>query len=161
VTTLSCSNRADQIARVTVVSILRLQWITETSFFPPSADPTYDIRFTYSAAETNLAIITASAPALRPLLVQWFPQIFGTLAKNTNRKYPYGSTRYGVSGLAQSRSRSNRAGVAGQYGTSSYAMKDLERAVPPRGDSPATSEEEILAYNGIIRTTEVKLEYEN
>lgn len=32
---------------------------------------------TYAATETNLAIITACLPALRPLLRKWFPKTFG------------------------------------------------------------------------------------
>lgn len=40
-------------------------------------DPTYNIGFVTSAIETNLALITASAPALMPLLKSWFPNVFG------------------------------------------------------------------------------------
>ncbi|KAF6838657.1 CFEM domain-containing protein [Colletotrichum musicola] len=52
---------------VTVVSCLRLAWIVERAMpgRAPSPDPTYDIRFTYSFAETGLAIVAASAPAMR------------------------------------------------------------------------------------------------
>ncbi|KAI1842227.1 hypothetical protein JX265_001413 [Neoarthrinium moseri] len=144
---------------VTVVSILRLQWIAETSFYPSQVDPTYDIRFTYSAAETNLAIITASGPALRPLLVRWFPRFFASLTGNSIPKYPYSSNRYNLSERLEARTKSTRSGLAGRYGTSSYATKDTERGARVRDQSPATSEEEIMAYSGIIRTTEVKLEF--
>lgn len=43
----------------------------------PDRDPTYNIGFVTSAVETNLALITASAPALMPLLRSWFPSLFG------------------------------------------------------------------------------------
>lgn len=35
-----------------------------------------NIGFVTSAIETNLALITASVPALRPLLRTWFPKLF-------------------------------------------------------------------------------------
>lgn len=43
----------------------------------PAPDPTYNIGFVTSAIETNLALITASAPAMMPLLRSWFPSLFG------------------------------------------------------------------------------------
>lgn len=43
----------------------------------PDRDPTYNIGFVTSAVETNLALITASAPAMMPLLRSWFPSMFG------------------------------------------------------------------------------------
>lgn len=46
-------------------------------FFPAGQDPTYSIGFVTSAIETNLAIITASLPALKPLFKRWFPSVFG------------------------------------------------------------------------------------
>ena len=47
---------------------------------PGSPDPDGNVGFATSAIETNLAIITASAPALRPLLRSWFPRLFKALA---------------------------------------------------------------------------------
>lgn len=41
-----------------------------------SNDPSYSIGFVTSAIENNLALITASVPALTPLLRSWFPGLF-------------------------------------------------------------------------------------
>ena len=63
---------------VTAASIARLV-ILIIGFYnlSPDPDPTYNIGFITSAIETNLALITASAPALTPLLKTWFPSLFG------------------------------------------------------------------------------------
>lgn len=58
-------------------------------------DYSYDIRFTYSAVETNLAIITASGPALRPLFKIWFPRLLSSM-KASNRNYRYRDTPYAL-----------------------------------------------------------------
>ena len=51
-----------------------------------NADPTYNIGFVTSAIETNLALITASAPALMPLLKAWFPNVFGQNVSDTSAR---------------------------------------------------------------------------
>lgn len=65
-----CSVTAASIARLVIL-------IVGLYGFAPNPDPTYNIGFVTSAIETNLALITASAPALMPLLKSWFPSVFG------------------------------------------------------------------------------------
>ncbi|KAL7625355.1 hypothetical protein AAE478_004571 [Parahypoxylon ruwenzoriense] len=147
-------------AVVTVVSILRMLWIIETSLSPMKYDYSYDIRFTYSAVETNLAIISASGPALRPLFMVWFPRFF-SLRGTTNQNYRYKDVPYAVDGTGDA----NKSGTHGDnskgdtYGTSSFALRDMKGRTEIRGHSPTTSEEEIMTYNGIVRTTEVDIQY--
>ncbi|KAH7165982.1 hypothetical protein EDB81DRAFT_918200 [Dactylonectria macrodidyma] len=147
-------------AIVTVMSILRLAWIVETSYFqdPTSDDydPTYDIRFTYSAVETNLAIITASAPALRPLFLKWFPRFFSAL-KSSGQKYS--NEQYGRS----TGTRRSRAGTAvrSNHHNGPFPLKDIKGRSEIRGHSPTNSEEEIMTYNGILKTSEVAVHYGN
>ncbi|OTA67784.1 hypothetical protein K449DRAFT_400455 [Hypoxylon sp. EC38] len=154
-------------AIVTVVSILRMLWIIETSLYPMKFDYSYDIRFTYSAVETNLAIITASGPALRPLFMVWFPRFFSSLRGTTNPNYRYRGGAYAVNNDTGNANKSgNKSGTYGNsakgdnlYGTSSFALKDMKRRTEIRGHSPTSSEEEIMTYNGIVRTTEVEIEF--
>lgn len=149
--------------RVTVVSILRMLWIIETSLYPMKYDYSYDIRFTYSAVETNLAIITASGPALRPLFMVWFPRFFSSLRGTSNQNYRYRDGPYALNGTGDA----NKSGGHGSsakadhhhYGTSSFALRDMKRRTEIRSHSPTTSEEEIMTYNGIVRTTEVAIEF--
>ncbi|KAI6093179.1 hypothetical protein F4821DRAFT_253157 [Hypoxylon rubiginosum] len=150
-------------AVVTVVSVLRMLWIIETSLYPMKFDYSYDIRFTYSAVETNLAIITASGPALRPLFMVWFPRFFSSLRGTSNQNYRYRGGPYALNGTGEANKASgqgNNSSKADQlYGTSSFALRDMKRRTEIRGHSPTTSEEEIMTYNGIVRTTEVEVAF--
>ncbi|KAK7409729.1 hypothetical protein QQX98_008110 [Neonectria punicea] len=145
-------------AIVTVMSILRLAWIVETSYYmdptSPDYDPTYDIRFTYSAVETNLAIITASAPALRPLFLKWFPRFFSAL-KSSGAKYS--KDQYGRSTTAK-RSRSG-TNIRSSHHNGPFPLKDIKGRSEIRSHSPTNSEEEIMTYNGILKTSEVAVHY--
>ncbi|KAI1491193.1 hypothetical protein F5X96DRAFT_632392 [Biscogniauxia mediterranea] len=149
-------------AIVTVVSILRLLWMIEVSLYPMAPDSTYDIRFTYSAVETNLAIITASGPALRPLFIVWFPKLFSSIRGTSNQNHGFGGSKYATSGSRHGTKSdghaSNSRGDHG-YGTTSFALKNMKRRSDARSRSPTTSEEEIITSTGIVRTTEVDIEY--
>ncbi|KAI0190182.1 hypothetical protein EV127DRAFT_321531, partial [Xylaria flabelliformis] len=61
----------------TITSIVRLVLLIQGLFMlKTSLSADANIGFVTSAIETNLALITASAPALRPLLRSWFPKLF-------------------------------------------------------------------------------------
>jgi len=125
----------------------------------------YDIRFVYSAVETNLAIATACGPALRPLLRSWFPRFFSSLDSGYGSNAPYGS-KYGVSASTDGKKLRTGTGTnvskggKSAYGTSSFVMNDMKRGTTEIRDvSPSGSEEQIMTYNGIVRTTEVDVQY--
>ncbi|OHE96405.1 CFEM domain-containing protein [Colletotrichum orchidophilum] len=146
---------------VTAVSVLRLAWLIEVSYHINKQDPTYDIRFTYSAVETNLAIIAASAPALRGLFLRWFPKFFASLKSSSN-----GRDGYGRSGDPTKKSRATGPATAtrGRSNTTNhdntFQLKSMKGRSEIRGHSPTTSEEEIMTYDGIMRTTEVNVVYD-
>lgn len=66
---------------VTALSIARLA-IYARRFRPDNPDPKYNIGHTVSGVEVNLAIVTASAPALNSLLVHFAPGIWGSSAQH-------------------------------------------------------------------------------
>lgn len=116
-----------------------------------SDDPTYNIGFTSSAIETNLAIITASMPMMRPLLVQWFPKLLKSTNEYSNRYgngygNSYGNTfRDGQSSGVQ---KSTRTGHFSHYNTG-IGLKDMTSRsgrTEIRSESPTGSEEEIMTY---------------
>ncbi|KAI0169580.1 hypothetical protein GGR52DRAFT_550640 [Hypoxylon sp. FL1284] len=151
-------------AIVTIVSVLRMLWVIETSLYPMQYDYSYDIRFTYSAVETNLAIITASGPALRPFFMAWFPRFFSSLRGTSNNNYRWRGGSYPLKDEGRNTNKSSGQGNAGPkanplYGTSSFALRDMKRRTEIRGHSPTTSEEEVMTYNGIVRTTEVEIAF--
>lgn len=75
-------------AVVPAVGAYRLVLLYQTFFEPPPLDPTYSISLTSSVVECNLAIATASAPALRGLFRCWLPQLFSS-GKPSNYPYSY------------------------------------------------------------------------
>ncbi|KAK7402428.1 hypothetical protein QQX98_011817 [Neonectria punicea] len=134
---------------VIVVSIVRLVEIMKIYYAPGGGmDFHYSITIVYSTIEVNLAIISASVPALRYLVRNWFPRLFGSTAKG---KYnTSGNVYYG----ANSRTAPRTTDVIG--------LKDIRGSrhhTEIRSDSPTGSEEEIMTYNGIIRTMDVSQTY--
>ncbi|KAK1990362.1 CFEM domain-containing protein [Colletotrichum falcatum] len=148
-------------AVVTVVSILRLLWLIEISYHLNTQDPTYDIRFTYSAVETNLAIITASAPALRGLFRRWFPNFFASLKSSSKGVYGYGRSaeRTRKSRLGGTTTTTTTTTTGGSTVSEAFKLKSMKGRSEIRSHSPTTSEEEIMTFDGIMRTTEVDVVY--
>jgi hypothetical protein len=60
------------VCSVTAVSIARIASLVELFYFPKGGDSFYDIRIIYSIVEPNVAIATACAPALWPLVKHYF-----------------------------------------------------------------------------------------
>ncbi|KAK3392968.1 hypothetical protein B0H63DRAFT_5656 [Podospora didyma] len=79
-------------ALVTAISGLRLYSLVRLFYLKPS-DSHYSIGYTTTTIEVNLAIITASVPALWPLARRWFPGVFESLG--INRPYMYADIEVG------------------------------------------------------------------
>ncbi|KAF4993193.1 hypothetical protein FGRMN_6678 [Fusarium graminum] len=125
----------------------------------PGEDTFYTVLPVWGAVETNIAIICASVPALRPLFRRWFPALFGGSSGVTSET-PYGDrygNRYGNSTRGTNGMRS--------HNHDDIRMKDLRvsrnQHTEIRSVSPTGSEEEIMTYNGIMRTTNINVAYEN
>ncbi|ATZ58524.1 hypothetical protein BCIN_16g02840 [Botrytis cinerea B05.10] len=159
---------------VTIVGIVRLAMMITVFFHPPPADSTRSIGFVTSAIEINLAIITASAPALKPMMRQWFPKLFGSSsdgAYNNQSSGPYafqGNSRY-------ERGTRNGAGFKSSplsNGNGLIRLEDMPDAKDGVTEDPngiqremskgdGDSDEEIMKYEGIIKTTSVGVHYED
>jgi hypothetical protein len=126
-------------------------WLVDTFYGPAPSDPTYDLRFIYSAVETNLAIIAASAPVLRGLFGLWFPKMFASFG-GSKRSYTDGSKSHHPS--------QSGTGSQGSRHIETFHMKNVKTRSEIRSYSPSGSEEEIMTYNGIIRTREVDVSYD-
>ncbi|CAG9955915.1 unnamed protein product [Clonostachys rosea f. rosea IK726] len=120
----------------------------------------YNIAYVWTAVEVNLAVISCSMPALRPLFSRWYPKLFGTDSGGKSNSTPYDNS-LGQTSRVTAQNRSN-------VRDSHYALKDLHPAsrkhnqhTEIRGISPSGSEEEIMTYNGILRTTNVAVQYED
>ncbi|KAI8635087.1 hypothetical protein F5Y19DRAFT_411558 [Xylariaceae sp. FL1651] len=153
---------------VTIIGIVRLVDIYKLFFVPadPHKDPYYDIGVTLNAVEINLAIVSAAGPALRPLFRQWFPRLFGgSTDKYPKELYDDGSQpKYGKGTLRTGGRGPNDGGLA--HGHGGIALKNMSRSgraqhTEIRSVSPSGSEEEIMTSNGIMRTTDVRVQYES
>ena len=115
---------------VTAVSIARIESLVRLFYYPPT-DPFYDIKITYSIVEPNLAIATACAPALRPLLKHYLPGVFGKLASTDT----YGNS------TSHTRNKSSHGKMA--FVMEPYGQKEFRRDGHAELASIASSQEEI------------------
>ncbi|KAK4673698.1 hypothetical protein QC763_112890 [Podospora pseudopauciseta] len=74
-------------AVVTCISIVRLYSVIRVWYLRP-ADGHYTIGYTTNTIEVNLAIVTATIPALWPLARVWFPDVFESMGINRPYLYP-------------------------------------------------------------------------
>lgn len=128
--------------RVTIFGIVRFCVLAE-EYIEPS-----NIRFmetwgpSFAAFETNLAIITACLPALRPLFRKWFPNVF---VDSSNEESGAAEEQTDHTGIESVNDRSIR-------------MRDFSHKrgnVRCGSNSTAGSHEPILASAGIRKTTDV------
>jgi hypothetical protein len=117
---------------VTAVSIARIESLVRLFYFP-SGDPFYAIKITYSIVEPNLAIATACAPALRPLLKHYVPSLFGKL---------HSSDTY-VNSTRHTRSKSSHGKVVIEMDPYPFGQKEFRRNGHSELASIASSQEEI------------------
>ncbi|KAH8910008.1 hypothetical protein BR93DRAFT_993098 [Coniochaeta sp. PMI_546] len=177
----SCDNLTN-IPSVTITSVVRLVLLVQGLFgLVTSSDPTFNIGFVVSAIETNLALITASAPALRPFFRTrdrggWLgrssvaPTKSGDVEAATSSK-PFGwplssrgSTPRSPGGnkLARGSSRGGRRGGSrsgrGRGGAKKYDIRLRRDVAELRSQSPRASEEETMTANGIMRVSDIQRE---
>ncbi|KAH7192893.1 uncharacterized protein B0J16DRAFT_316575 [Fusarium flagelliforme] len=125
---------------VTIVGILRVIELYKM-YYKPGYNSRESLSGTLSSIEVNLAIIACCGPALRPLFRKMFPRLFS--GRTTNE-----------AGIYKSQSKYGN----GTGGVGSFHLKNMSRTrtqTEIRGYTPNGSEEEIMTYNGILRTTAV------
>ena len=157
---------------------------------PGSPDPDGNVGFATSAIETNLAIITASAPALRPLLRSWFPRLFKALALDRDhilgeggagatarRAFFFGgastATTNTTAGARLTRIKSNKSshtayshsGSQAQVNRGGFSSGSGSKGLGGENRSPAEISEEALPFatlpfNGILRRSDIHILYE-
>jgi hypothetical protein len=145
---------------VTLIGIVRLVLIVRAFFYPPSKDYTYTIGFTTSAMETNIAVITASVPAMKPLFKRWFPRLFSSAsASGYTDQYgrSTGGNKYGRKSTKASHSLKHKS--ASRSGLAPFELKNMRGLTEIQSSNRGDSEEEIMTYDGIIKTTNVSVRY--
>ncbi|KAK3367095.1 hypothetical protein B0T24DRAFT_380944 [Lasiosphaeria ovina] len=92
---------------VTLVSAVRLYFVVKAFYLHPS-QVHYSLGYTTTTIEVNLAIVTASVPALWPLGRRWFPGVFESLG--INRPYLYPDIEVGYATDDKKRRSNNSSG---------------------------------------------------
>ncbi|XXG97465.1 hypothetical protein Hte_003767 [Hypoxylon texense] len=139
-------------ALVTIVSVVRLYFLTQ-NLNDTSPDKNFSLGFCVSSIECNLAILTASAPALWPLIRRWVPHL-----KSSNGQSYYGHGKYG-DGTSHTQKGYIRTTDGPERG---IGLKDLNgRRIHTDIRSARDSDEEILTGTGIMRTTQFTVSTED
>jgi len=109
---------------VTIISGVRLYYILRLYYLNPE-DKKYSIGYVNSTVEINLAIVTASVPALWPLARRWFPGVFESLGIDR----PYLQPDIEVGYLTKSGESSSASGTGTRTGSRQLRGKVLWRDV--------------------------------
>lgn len=156
-----------------MVSCIRLallvNWFNDFYSGRASRDIYYSFGWAVSPIECNLAIISASIPALWPLFRKAFPSMFSDL----NYSYRVGTTPQGASNRVSTAFRSNggraratgRSHLNGGDSDDAYMMKSMQgngQVNTCRVTTPTGSQDGIIdVKDGIVRTTDVEIGYED
>ncbi|CAM1508730.1 Fc.00g055780.m01.CDS01 [Cosmosporella sp. VM-42] len=145
------------VAIIRLVNIYRLLYLNEKTRH-------HNIAYVWTPVEVNLALISCSMPALRPLFSRWYPKVFGRMSDKSSEQ-PYGS-KHGVFSNATYGGHGTEKSHNNHSHSINYMLNNLhpsrKRAhTEIRGVSPTGSEEEIMTHNGILRTTNVDVMYQD
>lgn len=151
---------------VIAVSIARLVAVVNLGYFPSKYGNPYSIGITLNTVEVNVAVMCACAPAMRSLLKTCVPCLFSSTNRYDSQGNRYRSKYGGGTDLSRSNHRGTTAHLAGKgYGqgmAQSIALKSLRSSRNAHSALGSVhlsgSEEEMMTYNGIMRTTDVIVE---
>lgn len=145
------------VAIIRLINMYRLLYLGEKF-------RSHNIAYVWTAVEVNLAVISCSMPALRPLFSRWYPYLSGNSDPGRSDGHLYSNShRHGRSANATSGSAARPHHRKRR--SSNYMLKELHPSWKQNrteicGVTPTGSEEEIMTYNGILRTTNVNVTHE-
>jgi len=159
------------------MSGVRLFYLCRQLWAPQmKTDKHYSIGFVTTAAESNLAIMTACAPALWPLARRWFPGVFSRMALSQAFKQDELATIRNTAADRSTKTRSwdsHKSLVGPRSSSGMYANSSVGGSShtfgPSAGRSRAEmearrargSQEEMAAKgSGIVHTTKVWVKYD-
>lgn len=153
---------------VPIVAIVRLVNIYDLIYNGKKASHN-QISYVWTAVEVNLAVICCCMPALRPLLSRWLPNLFPDFSGRSSGNTGNGDTLATIGGTNSATARGRGThNHDGGHSSNHHMLKDLhpyrkkqQQHTEIRGTSPTGSEEEIMTYNGILRTTNFDVKYED
>ena len=149
---------------MTIIAIFRLVELIKLFYVvDPHKDRFHTIAITLNVVEVILAIASACGPALRPLFHKMFPGMFGG-SRSSKHDNPYanvptfGGTSH--SGVHHRETTSHLGNAPNSIALKSIRVGNRAQHSECRSVSPTGSEEEIMTYNGIVRTTDVRVQFD-
>ncbi|KAK1638526.1 integral membrane protein [Colletotrichum phormii] len=135
---------------VTGVSVIRLYFLAK-NFTDKSLDANFSLGFCVSSIECNLAITTASAPALWPLIRRWMPQL------KSSKDQGYYNQKYHTSQQGWIRTGDGHEGASsaanGDISLRGINTRHAKTEVRSNASFAQDSDEELMKGMGIMRTT--------
>lgn len=167
VLSFSFADRRNFVYSVTVISCVRLvlliTWFDQYYKGQGSQDIYYSLGWLASPIESNLAIVSASVPALWPLLRRFFPNFFSSLG-DSYKPSAYASRSNRATGFRSNLHRPMGASRIDDDMDDGFAMKTMHANAQAdcRATTPTGSQDGIIDYkSGIMRTTNVEVGYES
>jgi hypothetical protein len=112
--------------------VIRLYFIIRL-WYSDVEDQHYSVGYTLNTVEVNLAIVTATIPALWPLARRWFPAMFESMG--INRPYLYPDIEVGYVPSSDGRRPSQQRAAGGGGGQEEGAGPGASGAAGPQGSS--------------------------
>ncbi|KAI3547251.1 integral membrane protein [Colletotrichum filicis] len=143
---------------VTAVSAIRLYFLAK-NFTDKSLDANFSLGFCVSSIECNLAIMTASAPALWPLIRRWMPQL------KSSKDQGYYEHQYHTGQQGWIRTGDGREGASsnanGDIGLRGINIRYTKTEAHFSGSFARDSDEELMKGTGIMRTTNFEVTHDD
>ena len=146
-------NSVPIVAIIRLVNMYRLLYLGEKS-------RRYNIAYVWTAVEINFAVMSCSMPALRPLFARLAPRLFGSSGAKTTGT-PYANSHGQSANVTANGTKNGKRDTSMNYMLKDFPHGRKQTQTEIRGVSPSGSEEEIMTYNGILRTTNVNVAYED
>ncbi|KAK1542027.1 integral membrane protein [Colletotrichum paranaense] len=143
---------------VTAASVIRLYFLAK-NFTDKSLDANFSLGFCVSSIECNLAIMTASAPALWPLIRRWMPQL------KSSKDQGYYEHQYHTGQQGWIRTGDGREGASsnanGDIGLRGINIRYTKTEAHFSGSFARESDEELMKGTGIMRTTNFEVTHDD
>ncbi|KAF4121704.1 hypothetical protein GMORB2_1543 [Geosmithia morbida] len=149
---------------VTVIGIVRLLNVVKLLYFPEEiGDRYHSIAITLNTVEVNVAIISASAPALHTLLRDCLPHCF---AGDSSRRSQGNGAPVESKASFENQSDDTGSQPAPDHGNVGIHLdpvgrKFRQQLADVRSISSAGSEDGIMGHSGILCTTDIRIQYHN
>ncbi|KAK2733096.1 hypothetical protein FQN57_002307 [Myotisia sp. PD_48] len=152
-------------ALVTVFSIWRLvQFIQMLYLNSDPTRPTSDFGFSASTLETNIGVICACGPGIKPVLKRYCPSLLGASSRGTETGNQYSRSKMGYGGNSRPHHLNSHVD-GGMFEMSSKTHHHVNIGASgkrnvKRGSLSESDEEQIMGKQAIVKTLDISVKYQ-